>query len=91
MVEEDLSGLSEEGSEYDSEDDKRALKEAKKKRKAVAQMESSISKKNERPKKNGLSVRSWWLTLEGPILRLVNQCPGTFICSETLIAYPCEF
>ncbi len=51
VVEEDLSGLSEEGSEYDSEDDKRALKEAKKKRKAVAQMESSVSKKKRTSKK----------------------------------------
>ena len=30
-----LSGLSEEGSVYDSEEDRKALKEAKKKRKAV--------------------------------------------------------
>jgi hypothetical protein len=45
VVEEDLSRLSEEGSEYDSEDDKKALKEAKKKWKVVAQMEeSSVSK-----------------------------------------------
>jgi hypothetical protein len=40
-----LSGLSEEGSVYDSEEDKKALKEARKKRKAVAQVEKPCSKK----------------------------------------------
>ncbi len=53
VVEEELSGLSEEGSEYDSEEDKRALKEAKKKRKAVAQMGSSS------PKKKRTSKTKW--------------------------------
>ena len=51
MIEEELSGLSSEGSIYDSEDDKKALKEAKKKWKAVAQMESSSSKKKRISKK----------------------------------------
>ena len=51
VIEEELSGLSEEGSIYDSEDDKKALKEAKKKRKAVAQTESSSSKKKRISKK----------------------------------------
>jgi hypothetical protein len=80
-----LSGLSEEGSVYDSEEDNKALKEAKRKRKAVAQMESSEKKKKERPEKNGLSVRNRWLTLGGPIQCLANQCPGTFNCSVAFI------
>jgi hypothetical protein len=78
---EELSGLSEEGSVYDSEEDKMALKVAKKKRKAVAQMESSSSKKNERPKQIGLSVRSRLLILGGLIQCLASQCPGTLIAS----------
>jgi hypothetical protein len=51
VVEEEMSGLSEEGSVYDSEEDKKALKEAKKKRKAVAQLESSSSKTKRTSKK----------------------------------------
>jgi hypothetical protein len=40
-----LSGLSEEGSVYDSEEDRKTLKEAKKRRKAEAAIEKSGSKK----------------------------------------------
>ncbi len=46
-----LSGLSEEGSVYDSEEDKKALKEAKRKRKTVAQVEKPCSKKKRTPKR----------------------------------------
>ncbi len=38
----DLSGLSDEGSVYDSEDDRKALKQAQKKRKAVTQQEKAV-------------------------------------------------
>jgi phosphoenolpyruvate-protein kinase (PTS system EI component) len=41
----ELSGLSEEGSVYDSEEDKKALKEAKRKRQSSAQKEKDSSKK----------------------------------------------
>jgi hypothetical protein len=52
-----LSGLSEEGSVYDSEEDKKALKEAKRKRQSYAQKEkdSSKKKKNYKTKKSGVS------------------------------------
>ncbi len=47
-----LSGLSEEGSVYDSEEDRKALKEAKKKRKSVvASTKSGLKKKRSNAKK----------------------------------------
>jgi hypothetical protein len=45
-----LSGLSEEGSVYDSEDDRKALKEAKKKRKAVVQQGKAVAQKKKKKK-----------------------------------------
>ncbi len=59
-----LSGLSDEGSVYDSEEDRKALKESKKKRKAVvAQAASGFITKKKRPQ-NGLSVPSLSLMME---------------------------
>jgi hypothetical protein len=40
-----LSGLSEEGSVYDSEEDRKALKQAQKKRKAVIRQDKVVSQK----------------------------------------------
>ncbi len=73
---EELSGLSEEGSVYDSEDDKKALKDAKRKRKCIAQREKNCSKQKRTSKNNGWSVLNRWKILAVLNLCLASQCQG---------------
>ncbi len=60
----ELSGLSEEGSVYDSEEDRKALKQAQKKRKAVVELEKAVAQKQ---KKRGLCAPNRLLALVGRI------------------------
>ena len=61
-----LSGLSEEGSEYDSEEDRKALKEGKEKRKGLVDINKARQKKTRTPQKNGQYVLSPWQIFGGP-------------------------
>ncbi len=82
VVEEDLSGLSEEGSVYDSEEDKRALKEAKKKRKAVDcpnGMSPLLRKKTNVHNKMGCLSGVCSSYLGALIQCLASQCQGTIL------------
>ncbi len=69
----DEGSVSDEGSVYDSEEDRRALKEAKRKRKAVDQKDI----RRRAPKKNGQCVPSRWRILAAQTQCWGSPCLGT--------------
>jgi hypothetical protein len=60
---------------YDSEDDRKAIKQAQKKRKAAIQQEKAVAQKKKR--KKGLCAPNRLLALVGRIQCLASPCPGT--------------
>ena len=80
-----LSGLSEEGSVYDSGEDRKALKEAKKKRKGRVDTNKARQKKREQQKRNGLSVLSPLQILGVRIQCWASPCQGSSIACVTNI------